>query len=539
MKKIITITALAVLLAACTDSFETSNHQELNITNESLKQDFNFGAKFSTILRNLTSQQMAEDLHCDNFVRHTGLPTDFGGNRNSTTYYLEESWNNRLWNTVYDNVMSPSIQIKELATEQGLTLFIAWADLLQVAALSRLTVYHGPLVYSEYGKMQNTFVYDSEEFLYEQFFDKLDEVQKVFQSYADKNSGESPSEFKKFDTSYQGDLYKWLKFINSLRLRLAMRIVKADPVWAKEMFENAVKDPVGLITVNADNFNHSLYGQVHTAYETAVLWNDSRMGSGLEEFLGGYKDPRLSLWYNPVTGSKDLYADHPKFPYKGIAGGAYVASRDDRAAFSTVSDYFSKTGAGGKHRRFLTASEVSFMFAEAALRGWATKDSKTAGEHYEDAVRLSFNEWGITNNTVIDAYLNDDTSVPIDYVDPVDSRNSYKTRSTMTIKWNEEDGIEKKLEKIMTQKWIDAYSNANEIWSDHRRTGYPLLHYNRRNDSDETWGTIGAEDFIKRMPFVEAERRNNAAGLKETEKSMNGLDKMSTRLWIHPEGANF
>ena len=60
-----------------------------------------------------------------------------------------------------------------------------------------------------------------------------------------------------------------------------------------------------------------------------------------------------------------------------------------------------------------------------------------------------------------------------------------------------------------------------------------------RYDSNEDWGIIGQEDFLKRMPFVFNERMNNSEGVAGAVAKLGGPDKISTRLWIHPEGPNF
>ncbi|MDR2887592.1 MAG: SusD/RagB family nutrient-binding outer membrane lipoprotein, partial [Bacteroidales bacterium] len=328
------------------------------------------------------------------------------------------------------------------------------------------------------------------------------------------------------------------------------RISKVDPDLAKQEGEKAMNDPVGFILTNEDNFNHSLHGSVMPLWQICQSWNDTRMGAGMEEVLLGYNDPRLEKWFQRVPASvkikkgevdvevklDSLWADHPDKPYKGIASGSYIAAKDDRLNYSKVSTFFQTVN----ERKLLQAAEVNFALAEAKLRGWTGANAtKTVGEYYEDGVRASMAEWNVTGAKA-DAYIADDTSLPINYVDPVDSQNSYETRQKLTIKWDDAAEPEVKLERIMTQKWIASFTNANEIWSDHRRTGYPKLHYVPKNDSNELWGTIGREDFIKRMPFVLAERQNNAAGLVEATKKLGpGGDKISTRLWIHPEGPNF
>jgi hypothetical protein len=521
MKKAISLMVLALLMVACTEKFDEMNTNPYKVTNESLKQDFNHvGAYFSSMLANLQGHQIEEDLLTDSYVRHVGTPTPFVGNRNNTTYYV--TWNS-FWGRIYGSVMSPARQVIKIADEDGYTVFSAWAKLIQVMGLSRLTAYHGPVIYTNYGSTSSTILYDSEPDLYNKFFTTLDEVQAVFAA------NKLYTGMKKFDASYNGDVTRWMKLVNSMRLRLAVRISKVSPALAKAEGEKAINDPAGLILTNADNFNISLYGQKMPIAVICFEWNDTRMGAGMEEFLLGLKDPRVSKLFQPATDPA-LYADHPTQPYKGIASGAYLGAKDDRLKYSMISEDWKAVTS----RRFLTAAEVNFALAEANLRGWATP--KTAKEYYEEGVKQSFQNWGAGG---VDAYLADDTSTPMNYVDPKDPRNSYTTRSTVTVKWNEADSKELKLEKIITQKWIDAFTNANEVWCDHRRTGYPKLHYVPKNDSNADWGIIPANGFPKRFPFVDSERNSNPAGVADATSKLGGPDLISTSLWWEVDGPNF
>ena len=76
--------------------------------------------------------------------------------------------------------------------------------------------------------------YDSQDKLYEDFFVKLTEAEAVLKNNTDKTP------FGEFDKVYQGDVNKWIKFANTLRLRLALRISKANPDKAKSEAEAAV-----------------------------------------------------------------------------------------------------------------------------------------------------------------------------------------------------------------------------------------------------------------------------------------------------------
>ena len=110
--------------------------------------------------------------------------------------------------------------------------------------------------------------------------------------------------------------------------------------------------------------------------------------------------------------------------------------------------------------------------AEAALRGWA--GTQSAQYHYEEGVKASFEEWKAGG---VDAYLQNDTGLPMDYDDPraEGAVNDFVNRITVTVKWDEAADNEVKLEKIMTQKWISGFHNTVETWVDHRRNDYPKL----------------------------------------------------------------
>jgi hypothetical protein len=251
-------------------------------------------------------------------------------------------------------------------------------------------------------------------------------------------------------------------------------------------------------------------------------WDDARMGAPIESFMVGLKDGRIAKFFSPADNAS-LYADHPTSPYKGIRNGAFLDAKIQRVTFSKVSTDFNSV----QTRRHFTASEVHFLRAEAALRGWTgAGDAKT---NYETGVRLSFADWGASG---VDAYLADATSKPINYVDPVDSRNNFTATSTITVAWNEADSRELKLEKIMTQKYLATFTNTLEAWVDHRRTGYPKIPSAARNDSGDEWGVIPAGQFIKRWPFVAGEVTGNAAAVTDALSKMGATkNDISTRLW--------
>ncbi|MGN6437118.1 MAG: SusD/RagB family nutrient-binding outer membrane lipoprotein [Agriterribacter sp.] len=525
MKKIISALLLISISTSCTKNFEEFNQNPYQISDEMLKQDFNLvGSPFSGLLFNLFGHQIEEDLCYDSWMGYMNTPTPFTSNVNNTTYYIR--WNS-YWNRVYGSVMSPSKQVIELAESANLPLFVTWAKLVRILSISKLTAIHGPVIYSNYGSSENTILYDKESDLYNSFFTELDAIQ------ADFAANKESTAFKKFDPSYQGNIGMWMKVVNSLRLRLAMRISKVAPDIAKAQGEKAMSDPAGLIEANNENFNVSLMGNKMPVAVISFEWDDTRMGAVMESFLGGLKDNRVTKFYSAIPASNSsLYADHPSFPYKGIRNGAYLDAKIDRVGFSKVSEDFQSV----QTRRAFTASEVKFLKAEAGLRGWAgAGDPKT---NYEEGVKLSFENWGASG---AEAYLLDNTSKPWDYVDPIDSRNNFTSLSTITVAWNDGDSKELKLEKIITQKWISNFTNTLESWVDFRRTGYPKIPHVAKNDSSPDWGVIPDDQWIKRMPFLNSERTGNAAGVADAVSKMGtgAKDDIATRLWWDTGGPNF
>jgi hypothetical protein len=525
MKKFLYVISLVLVLGACTEDFEETNTNPYEITGESLTQDFNdVGAFFPNMLKNLYGIQIDHNLTNDSFARHLATPTPFVGGVNNTTYYLR--WN-RYWNIQYSNVMSQANQVIDIAAANDNEIFVEWANLIKLLSMQRVTVYYGPVIYTEFG-LGKSGEYDSEDKLYRAFFSDLDRIIGVFMANADKK------DIAAFDASYGGDLTKWARMANSLRLRLAIRVSKVDPAMAKTEGEKAIADGAGLITTNDDNFNINGYGQKYHPAVICFEWNDTRMSASMESILGGYQDPRAANFFEPVADAA-LVADHPEFPYKGIRNGADLVAKDARTSFSTINLDFNDPGKVTE-RKFMSADEIHFLMAEAALRGWA--GAGDAGTHYEMGVRSSFALWGTGG---VDDYLADNTSIPFDYDDPASTGdvNDFVNRITNTVAWDDAADDETKLEKIITQKWIAAYTDSMEPWVDHRRTGYPKLPYNYQNDSNSDWGIIADDDFLRRMTFVNGERENNPAAVADGTTKLGGPDEIGTRLWWDTGGSNF
>ena len=112
--------------------------------------------------------------------------------------------------------------------------------------------------------------------------------------------------------------------------------------------------------------------------------------------------------------------------------------------------------------------------------------------------------------------------------DRIQTNHSINPVSTLTIKWNEADNEERKLERIITQKWIALYPNGAEAWSEYRRTGYPAQF---PAIDDYSNGAVNVKIGPRRIPFPPSERRLNAENVEKAVQLLGGPDEAGTPLW--------
>jgi hypothetical protein len=300
---------------------------------------------------------------------------------------------------------------------------------------------------------------------------------------------------------------------------LAIRVSNVDATLAKTQGEAAISNQIGLMTDTADNFLvASASGATHPLNVINGGWNDIRMGAPMESILTGYSDPRIESYVAPA-------ADYEESPigiagqYKGIRQGIDLTDKAEYVVFSGLTSFGDV--------QLMTASEVYFLLAEAALRGWS--GSGDARSNYEQGIVASFNQHAVPGAS---DYLNDNMSVPAEYIDPLHDENSIKTGSsnlsTITIAWDNGADDEENLERIITQKWIAMYPDGQEAWSEFRRTGYPKLFPVVINNSG---GTISTTDFVKRVNFILDERNTNPSGVASGVSALGGADNGGTSLW--------
>lgn len=522
-------------LPGCTKNFKEINTNPAGVTKDVFLADFQAVIlPLQNAQRNIVpfthwQYQVSQNLAADIYSGYMMTPTPFNGGNNNSNYFMMDGWNEWILNMAYDGVMQSTAdfnKFSKLYQSADLSDANAMARIINVLTMHKVSDCFGPVIYTNFAKPNADLSvnYDSQEEAYAAFFKDLDTAVTQLKPFANGSKHVGTS-FKKGDLMYGGDASKWLKLANTLRLRLALRIVYAAPAKAKMEGEKALApENGGLITTNGENAFVN-YGSESPIIVIINDWDDTRAGAPLSAYLNGYKDPRISHYLAPASDAA------VSGKYIGIRNGVAIDAKARYSGYSkqiakaASADYFDRQNG---RARIATASEAFFLKAEAALRNWVNAGG--VQENYEAGIDLSFGEWGAGSAV---NYKLDDVSTESPYIDPkaqIAGQNDVLAGnpnvSTVTIKWNPAASDEIKFEKIITQKWLALYPDGQEAWSEFRRTGYPKLFQVVVNNSN---GDVAG--FIKRIPIPARYRNSNHAGYQKAITTLNGPDNAGTKLW--------
>ena len=415
--------------------------------------------------------------------------------------------------------------VEKLCEESGDDMPLMVANIIKVAAMSRVTDTYGPIPYSQIGKDGKIETpYDPQDKVYDKFFEELtNSVNALNAKLVDNPDYTIPSSA---DYVYKGDVKKWIRFANSLKMRLAMRIVYADKEKAQARFVEAM-DPVngGIMEQNDQNAmwdyfksssNPIYVASRYNSAEGSLTGGDSHAAADIICYMNGYNDNRREKYF-----VKSEYG-YPE--YVGVRRGIELSTLGKNAR-----KYSGINVAESDPVIWMNAAETYFLRAEAvAVHGFTNPhETMTAKDLYEEGIRKSFEQWGVD----LGNYLEDGYSTPQTYNDP-ESVNSYSERlSEITVKWNDGAAQEEKQERIIIQKWIANWTLGNEAWADYRRTGYPKL-IPATAEGNKSGGKVDSELGARRMPYPADEYVSNKNNVLEAvSEYLKGADEMGTFIW--------
>ena len=453
-----------------------------------------------------------------------------------------------------------------------------YLTLFNYAAIENVDLF-GPLTY--YDNKGNfdgsSFEYDRVKDIYYQVKADIDAAIECFKYYKDHRSeaykkqiGSAIGNYVMLLSSYDidySDLSVWIRFANSLKLRMAIHMIKVEPATAKQWAEEAVAGGVIENTTDEIGLFPSLLGGTHQLAEITG-WNDIVMGASFINLLQNLDHPYMKYLFtkNSIALEKSKQAvSGTSAPATTPKGSVYVGMRNgvtpgiDQTAdanpyvgYSTLDrTYFSECN---PPLYLMKVSEVNFLRAEGALRGWNM--GGTAQSFYEQGIRTAYLEdrnFPIKKYVnYVDDYLNVVAPKGIAYVDPQGLTPDMPSVTKIGVKWNEGDSKETKLEKIITQKYIASFPYSYESWVDLRRTGYPKLFPILNTEHSD--GTIKpgdpkvqtADNIMRRIPWVPDDSQTkediNDTGIPALSEDTNNkpaTDTQMQRLWWDVDAPNF
>lgn len=543
--------ALFIGFSACTDNFESINTNPNGMTPEQVQLASRFSQPITSVYLNYQNRnyefQLQQNLNADLYSGYLAIPTPFGGNYNNSTYAMNDGWNNMAFRAGVLYVMKPISEVLKSTEEPD---FVSIAKIIRVEAMHRVADIYGPLPYTRAMQGGDAVPYDDLKTLYHTFLEELEESVNDLTAFVDTQGAEA-SRISSFDIVCKADHKQWIRFANSLRLRLAMRIVKVEPGLAKSTAEAAVSHKYGVLQAgnpDVEVIDPTLQNPLH---EINFAYGDTRVGAMLVSMLKGYDDPRLPKYVTPVgwLDNNDILKEDGTptgqiGEYVGIRQGIVIPDKGNYVMYSTINmprgdKHTNQSGNGDQITNalpWMKVAEVYFLRSEGALRGWEM--GGTAQELYEQGIKVSFDEFNISQ-AEYEVYINNETGVAEDYEDPFNPGNDIEGIDKATVKWDEGAGNEEKLHKIINQKWLAMFPEGQEAWSEFRRTGYPKLFPVANNFSSTSEGGIADGEFVKRLRFTRDERNSNASEVEKARALLGGPDNEGTRLWWDTEGPNF
>jgi hypothetical protein len=456
-KNIIIISALVLLLgSSCKKDFLSVNEKNPNAASE---------VTAKLVLPAALNASAATINNSDRFnfvyLWH-GLWSISGGYsqpNDLTQYNLRNTSYEGNWTEFYINGENYTY-IEKNSTDAKLVNYLAIAKIMKAWIFQNLVDAYGDVPYSEAFQAPAILKpkYDKQQDIYENLVVSIDDAIALL-----KGASVDAEDPGVNDIMFKGDMGMWIKFANTLKLRILMH--QSDMTGRSSYISGALATTVadGFLGAGESAAVNPGYiqstGKMNPFYENYYNADGSTAADGISytvagedgiEFYASNNDARLEYFYAPASSDGSFagnyfgdLVENLLAPNKTSQLGAGMIGTFDRSSF------------------ILSDIESLLLQAEAAEKGLITGSAK---DLYNSAVTQSFVYFGIADSTI----------------------TQYLTQENANVNY---DVATNKLKLIMTQKWASLNGIAPmEIWTDYRRSGYPtFIHFaqdvNRKSDT--------------------------------------------------------
>lgn len=404
------------------------------------------------------------------------------------------------WDGLYGAVTNLNVIIKN-GTAETRFAYAGIAKILKAYVFSILVDVYGDVPFSEFDQFPEIKQphFDKGSDIYPKLFTMIDE------GIADiNNPAFNISKPAADDYIYKGDLTKWKKAANTIKLKLYTQIRLVQNV--QNEVRALLATPANLINSQADNFfmpygpfattddRHPAYGDYNATQRGGQLfspWLYEIMKGRNANILQGNPDPRIPYYIYNQKSATALPENCTEFRDGGFitilfgsngncrdgsnsatyslfglypAGGRY----EDGAARTITQIGALNAGTGALPHQFISYADRLYLEAELINVGLALGNERTV---FSNALDASFGQMDtIINNYIKPGNAGASQSVPL--IAPLPATAAYKSAVLAAF---DAGNSAKKLEYIITEKWINRIENPVDSYTDYRRTGYPVL----------------------------------------------------------------
>ncbi len=553
--KVLALIMTCFFLSQCTEDFNEINVNPSGFTSDEVSGKFFLtGPQVSLYGPNRFPYWRAQLIHADRYAGHftfgfRGCWWSDGLGYSYHSAYTDASWG---WLAGYISGLDNYIKFVRPGGEFDNEYMHAIGKIIRGLYFQMYTDIFGMIPYTEAVNPDITLPkYDDQQTIYAGIISELNEAMATIGDAT--RTGANVDDVGENDLYYGGDLQKWKKLANTLKLRMGMRALGAPGAsFAQSAITEALAAP--LLEDAGDNcllekditlsqWNSAAYGDVYYNFGRG---SDFKVGKTLIDNLRNFGDPRLPLFAEPAPGGT-VTIDQPDGAEAGAhqkrldfilgtlddAGVEYEVSTEGITTTITMPEdtyyvgqptrlngetypyaayeFWSKPNERIIRRKntgeispeiVLTTAEAYFLRAEAAVRGLSSED---ANAMYQKGLEESMKLWKVADADVA-AFM-------------MDSPMAQLTGSE-----------EEMIEKIAIQRWINSYTDGFEAWAIVRDYGYPAELAQGVEDFDIfAAGDING-DYPQRMRYGNQATNNNGNNVSAAI-SVQGPDQQDTKLW--------
>lgn len=536
MKKILSILlgfAMLYNFSACSDNDYTSKYTDPGETSiascdKLMTGVFYTGARFT--YNSYWRLYTWENSGVAKFAQTIGFT-----NTDGTRYSIADSYANNRWEDFYNTLTQfreLQVTYNKLTPEEKEKNRVFWcvSEIFVYDHLSQVIDAFGDVPFSEAGYLTTMgadslmYSYPSYEKTTDLYTMMLDNLGNLSQEL----NGIGVTGLERQDFINNGDIDKWIKYCNSLRLRLATRVATQGELATKgkqvvkEILEGnypiveELKQNIQVLSFDndisstADPAGLNFGDAFRNGYKEHSFASQAMLDVLITEEALGENDPRLIIMYS--KNSKDEYRGlSTREPYAEQLANTNIEEKS--RVYSRID---STTVIYNRNLKspIITAAEVYFTKAEAYQRGWASGDAKQA---FINGVLESVKFYYDQNNDALNREL---TASPIRKVEmPAESKIIAYAQKM----W---DKATNKEEVIATQKWLNfGFMQSTQAWHEYRRTGYPELYF----PTDDLAQILKTPPYRVRYPF--SERNYNTDNYNKQVATMPDGDSYYTKIF--------